>query len=283
MMQTSQCAVYQLKDEPAIRKLQSKTYEALKQEQIAVVIDNYKQVYIGMMQAGETPSAIKSRLENQRPRNFKGHAIGISDVLVLTDAGNTKAYYVDKDEFVILDNFLKKTGSAGNPLAMDMEGVVIDGKAGTWTVIDVATVEEQNFFLMEHETYGRQAAFVVLDQNKKVVANDNYNGFDDVVMKKINEYLHPPKPESPQGQNPILPNWERYCETGEYLKKARKEGRADFRVLDKMVSDRAKKNDTNRPRESVLDKLHEKQRAIARRKGAAQPLAEMEKVQRTKK
>jgi hypothetical protein len=50
-----------------------------------------------------------------------------------------------------------------------------------------------------------------------------------------------------------------------------------------MVSDRAKKNDTNRPRESVLDKLHEKQRAIARRKGAAQPLAEMQEVQRTKK
>jgi hypothetical protein len=282
-MQTSQCAVYQLKDDPSMKKLQSKTYEELQQENIAVRIDNYKQVYIGMMQAGETPSAVKSRLDIQKPRNFKGHSIGVSDVLVLTDAGDTKAYYIDKNDFIILDGFLKKVEGTGNALAMDMEGVVIDGKAGTWTVIDVTTVEEQDFFLMEHEKYGSQAAYVVLDQNRKVVANDNYNGFDDAVMKKINDYLHPPKievPEHSQSQRPILPNWEKYCENGEYLKNAQKEGNADYRVIDKMASDRARKKDKDRPRESVLAKLHEKQKAIARRKGAAQPLMEMEEVQR---
>ncbi len=48
---------------------------------------------------------IKTRLQKQRPKNFKGHSIGCSDVIVITDDGKTTAYYVNKDGFIIVSDF----------------------------------------------------------------------------------------------------------------------------------------------------------------------------------
>lgn len=42
-------------------------------------------MYIGRIQPGKTPADIKIRLQKQRPKNFKGHSIGCSDVIVITD------------------------------------------------------------------------------------------------------------------------------------------------------------------------------------------------------
>ena len=86
-MSTSQCAVYQVKDTPEYRDVRFRSYEKLKSEGRTVQIENYQQVYIGRIQPGETPADIKLRLQKQRPKNFKGHSIGCSDVIVITDGG----------------------------------------------------------------------------------------------------------------------------------------------------------------------------------------------------
>lgn len=75
-MSTSQCAVYQVKDAPEYRDVRFRSYEKLKSEGRTVQIENYQQVYIGRIQPGETPADIKTRLQKQRPKNFKGHSIG---------------------------------------------------------------------------------------------------------------------------------------------------------------------------------------------------------------
>ena len=76
-MSTSQCAVYQVKDTPEYRDVRFRSYEKLKSEGRTVQIENYQQVYIGRIQPGETPADIKLRLQKQRPKNFKGHSIGL--------------------------------------------------------------------------------------------------------------------------------------------------------------------------------------------------------------
>ena len=86
-MSTSQCAVYQVKDTPEYRDVRFRSYEKLKSEGRTVQIENYQQVYIGRIQPGETPADIKLRLQKQRPKNFKGHSIGCSDVIIITDDG----------------------------------------------------------------------------------------------------------------------------------------------------------------------------------------------------
>ena len=75
-MNTSQCAVYQVKDTPEYRDVRFRSYEKLKSEGRTVQVENYQQVYIGRIQPGETPADIKLRLQKQRPKNFKGHSIG---------------------------------------------------------------------------------------------------------------------------------------------------------------------------------------------------------------
>ena len=82
-MSTSQCAVYQVKDTPEYRDVRFRSYEKLKSEGKTVQIEKYHQVYIGRIQPGETPADIKTRLQKQRPKNFKGHSIGCSDVIVI--------------------------------------------------------------------------------------------------------------------------------------------------------------------------------------------------------
>ena len=57
---------------------------------------------------------------------------------------------------------------------------------------------------MEHEQYGKDVAYVVLDQKGNVLVDSTYNGFDDVVKQKILDSLHPPVQER---QKAINRNW----------------------------------------------------------------------------
>ena len=188
-MNTSQCAVYQVKDAPEYRNVRFRSYAKLKSEGKEVRAENYQQVYIGRIQQGETPADIKTRLQKQRPKNFKGHSIGCSDVIVLTDDGKTTVYYVDKDGFIIVSDFFQMKNSSDTKLDVDAKGYTIEGKKGTWQVIDYILMNERKWFLMEHEEYGPRAAYVVLSDDGAVVMNDNYNGLDAEAREKIQSFL----------------------------------------------------------------------------------------------
>ena len=219
-MSTSQFAVYQLKKKPELRNLLFRTYEELAQDQIPVQVANYEQVYLGTMKPGETPEQIKKDLEKKQPHNYKGHAVSTSDVLILNDNGATTTYYVNKDTFIEIPDFMKVTSSESGGLTKDTVGYEIEGKDGTWEVIDYLLVEGKNYFLMEHEQYGKDVAYVVLDQKGNVLVDSTYNGFDDVVKQKILDSLHPPVQEQTEGYKPKLDNWQKYMENGEYLRSA---------------------------------------------------------------
>lgn len=115
---------------------------------------------------------------------------------------------------------MKVTSSEGGGLTKDTVGYEIAGKDGTWEVIDYLLVEGKNYFLMEHEQYGKDVAYVVLDQNGNVLVDSTYNGFDDVVKQKILDCLHPPVQEQSGNSKLKLDNWQKYMENGEYLRSA---------------------------------------------------------------
>lgn len=205
-MSRSQFAVYQLKKKPELRNLFFRTYEELAQDQIPVQVANYEQVYLGTMKPRETPEQIKKDLEKKQPHNYKGHAVSTSDVLILNDNGVTTTYYVNKDTFIEIPDFMKVTSSESGGLTKDTVGYEIEGKDGTWEVIDYLLVEGKNYFLMEHEQYGKDVAYVVLDQKGNVLVDSTYNGFDDVVKQKILDSLHPPVQEQSRNSKPKLDN-----------------------------------------------------------------------------
>ena len=146
-MSRSQFAVYQLKKKPELRNLLFRTYEELAQDQIPVQVKNYEQVYLGTMKPGETPEQIKKELEKKQPHNYKGHAISTSDVMILNDNGITTVYYVNKDAFIEISDFMKVASSENGGLTKDTVGYEIEGKDGSWEVIDYLLVEGKNYFL----------------------------------------------------------------------------------------------------------------------------------------
>jgi len=266
-MSTSQFAVYQLKKKPELRNLLFRTYEELAQDQIPVQVANYEQVYLGTMKPGETPEQIKKDLEQKQPHNYKGHAVSTSDVLILNDEGVMTTYYVNKDTFIEIPDFMKVTSSESGGLTKDTVGYEIEGKDGTWEVVDYLLVEGKNYFLMEHEQYGTNVAYVILDQNGKVIVDSVYNGFDDMVKQQIRDYLHPPVQEQTEGYKPKLDNWQKYMENGEYLRSAEITEEANYNMIDGLKNNAAPKEKKNRPKESILAKLNEKKEEVARRSG----------------
>lgn len=266
-MSRSQFAVYQLKKKPELRNLLFRTYEELAQDQIPVQVANYEQVYLGTMKPGETPEQIKKDLEKKQPHNYKGHAVSTSDVLILNDNGATTTYYVNKDTFIEIPDFMKVTSSESGGLTKDTVGYEIEGKDGTWEVVDYLLVEGKNYFLMEHEQYGTNVAYVVLNQNGKVIVDSVYNGFDDMVKQQIRDYLHPPVQAQTGNSKPKLDNWQKYMENGEYLRSAEITEEANYNMIDGLKNNAAPKEKKNRPKESILAKLNEKKEEVARRSG----------------
>lgn len=204
MMDGDKFAVYQLKRVPEYRQIRFRPYRELQENGIKVRCEDYVQAYIGHMQPDETPETIRSRLGRQRPRNFKGHSISTSDVLALNKAGVVISYYVDGEGFAVIPGFLHNI-SPGTEISIESTGCRVDGKNGTWHAIDSLIVDGQEFFLMEHDTYGSAGAYVVLDQQGKL-AVDGVRGFDHEVIQQIRDYMNPPEPavETPEEEKPSL-------------------------------------------------------------------------------
>ena len=301
-MNTSQCAVYQVKEAPEYRNVRFRSYAKLKSEGKEVRAENYQQVYIGRIQPEETPADIKTRLQKQRPKNFKGHSIGCSDVIVLTDDGKTTAYYVDKDGFIIVSDFFQMKNSSDTKLDVDTKGYTIEGKKGTWQVIDYILMNERKWYLMEHEEYGPRAAYVVLSDDGAVVMNDNYNGLDAEAREKIQNFLKqqeekeqktPPQQQTstpieqqPQQKKkePELANWQKVMDNGEYLRSAEMAEEANYNMIDGLMNNVRKVKEKDKPRESVLAKLRLNQKKVAKQgKKQTQQKAMTEDMERKKK
>ncbi|MFI3326015.1 MAG: DUF3846 domain-containing protein [Clostridia bacterium] len=60
------------------------------------------------------------------------------------------------------------------------ENIKVEEHKGTWYVIDSEKIEDKQYFLLEHEEYGDEAANIIVDEQGKLVIDDVWNGFDDL-------------------------------------------------------------------------------------------------------
>lgn len=63
---------------------------------------------------------------------------------------------------------------------MDSENIKVKGHIGTWHVIDECNRNGKNYYLLEHDTFGDEAAAVCIREDGKLILEDIWNGFDDV-------------------------------------------------------------------------------------------------------
>ena len=278
-MNVNQFAVYQLKNIPENRQMRFRTYSALQEKGIQIQCKDYEQVYLARMQPGDEPEQIRKRFERKLPRSFHGHSISVSDVLVLNNAGIVTSYYVEKEGFTVIAGFIRKN-SSGALVSLDTADFHIEGKEGRWLAFDSIIIDGRQFFLMEHETYGKDAAWVVLDEDGKLIVDNAYHGFSQTVLQQIKEYLDPVQnvtrlqvQELPSGnskEKQPLENWQKYMENGEYLRSIESGEEQNYSFIDGNKNNCKKNNG----RASVLKKLRQKQAEIAKRSG--KPAQQME-------
>ena len=159
------------------------------QQQIDDVVDgiesHYDQVYSGSVESngaiGEVLESLFMRFNLEFPADYRSRSMSVSDVVVLHENGNDRAYFCDSIGFAEVPQFFQ----SGLVVTMDTDGLAVDGHFGTWHSIDTKQIGGKGFYLMEHDEYGDEAASIIVDATGKLVAEDLWEGFTPEIVAMI--------------------------------------------------------------------------------------------------
>ena len=105
--------IYQLKNGKETRDLRFEPYDRIQAAGNSIDRGNYELIYTAPLTPGMSLEDIYTRFNIDHPKDFKGHSLSVSDVVVLHQNGQDTAHYVDslgyKDvpEFLQPKNYLK--------------------------------------------------------------------------------------------------------------------------------------------------------------------------------
>ena len=121
----------QLKDIPETRDFRFMDMEYLRQKEMQVSHDNYGAVYSGSLPPGtdsrDALDNIYTRFNIDRPQDFTGHSLSVSDIIVLRQQGRVSCHYVDSWGFKELPQFLPENYLKNAEMAMEDDYGMIDG------------------------------------------------------------------------------------------------------------------------------------------------------------
>lgn len=104
-------SIYQLKDDAPV-DYHFRSMEDLQKKGLVVTAANYEKVYDGILQPDMSLEDIYEKFNIDRPEDFKGHSLSVSDVVVLHQKGADTAHYVDSIGFAdTTKDFLKENTS----------------------------------------------------------------------------------------------------------------------------------------------------------------------------
>ena len=313
-----QFSVYQVRAGREYRPYRFHAYAYMLQHGLAITEDHYDLVYTSHLYLGDDPDIIRNRINEKRPKRFHGHSVSTGDVIAINQAGVTQCYYLEKVGFIRLPGFFqpssqssgsdsqKATGGAGfsgdeRIITLQTTDYLLKGRKGLWLAEDMLLVDDRPFFLLQHQDFGNDAAFAVVDEYGNQAAYDSYDGFTDDVIQQIRQFLQKEKEQKAQPEAgsdrrdraydtlsaiplqrveetfhssglqlnnsaPPLENWQKSYQNGEYIRSAESGEEANYDMIDGLNNNRRKRK-KGKKRRSVLNRLHEKQQEVARREG----------------
>lgn len=290
-------------------------YAYILQHGLAITVDHYDLVYTSPLFSGDDPDIIRKRLNEKRPKSFSGHSVSTGDVIAINQAGVTQYYYLEQTGFIRLPGFIQPSsqssesdsqklpstaGSGGDAriITLQTTDYLLKGRKGLWLAEDMLLVDGRPFFLLQHQDFGNDAAFAVVDEHGNQVAYDSYDGFTDDVIRQIRQFLQKEKEQRTQPEagpdkhdqthgaflamaaqrieesiqpsnlqlgnsSPPLENWQKSYQNGEYIRSAESGEEANYNMVDGLHNNRKKRK--KKKRRSVLKRLHEKQMEVAKR------------------
>ena len=99
-------SIYQLKDDESLRYIRFEGLERLQKEGGKVERDNYNLVYEAELKPGTTLDDLYYQFNMEHPADFRGHSMSVSDIVVLHQVDEDKAFYVDRFGFTEVPEFL---------------------------------------------------------------------------------------------------------------------------------------------------------------------------------
>ena len=135
-------SIYQLKDGDETRDYRFEPYDRLQAAGLAVDRANYELVYTAPLAPGTSLDDIFTRFNIDHPKDFKGHSLSVSDVVVLHQDGQDTAHYVDRGDFKQIPEFLQeKQPQRENPLkaaeqTTEQNYNMIDGRINNTPTVD---------------------------------------------------------------------------------------------------------------------------------------------------
>ena len=103
-----QFGIYQITARDPEHDYRFMNLDFVKRHGMEVNCADYELVYTEPLTEKDTLEAIYERFNIQRPADFTGHSLSVSDVVVLNDGSTVKAYYVDSIGFAELPEFSRK-------------------------------------------------------------------------------------------------------------------------------------------------------------------------------
>ena len=98
--------IYQLRSISATRPYRFEPHCRLKKAGLSVDRENYRLIYSAPLDGDMTLENIFIRFNIDRPVDFTGHSLSVSDVIVLHRNGSATTHYVDSVGFVEVPEFL---------------------------------------------------------------------------------------------------------------------------------------------------------------------------------
>ena len=100
--------IYQLKDTEEARDIHFMGMDYLESKGIAVTKKNYNLIYTAPLEEGTSLEDIYTRFNIDRPADFRGHSLSVSDVVVLHQNGENTSHYVDSFGYREVPEFTKE-------------------------------------------------------------------------------------------------------------------------------------------------------------------------------
>lgn len=278
-MKDNQFAVYRVNRNSEGRELWHLSYQEAVSRKLPIRIEYYRQMDIRSLLPGETAIALWKRMKE---------SCEVSDVLVLNQNGEVYCYYVNEDYLQLLSGFIRLNPS-GTLVTLDTENYRISGKPGNWMATDDIIIDGKQFYLMEHQEYHRQVAYIILDSYGKMIMEECQNGFDEKTRQQLHEVVNGTEQakEETKKSSVRLEHYQKFFENGTYERSWESGTEGNYNMVDGQVNnqkkaeeERTKKKSAPRAkqlkkkpkkRESVIRRLREKQIAIAVKSGKPVP------------
>ena len=99
--------IYQLNDTNEASEMMFMRLDYMKKNNLSIDIGKYNEIYFCPMKDGESLEDIFTRFNVDRPADFKGHSLSVSDVVSIRENGKDTAYFVDCFGFKEIPDFFK--------------------------------------------------------------------------------------------------------------------------------------------------------------------------------